>query len=288
MRFEPFTVIAPAKINLFLHITGRRADGYHLLHSLIVFADAAGKACDRLDFAPAEQFSLTVTGDFAAALQDADPQQNLITRAAEMLCGSLPPVGVTLVKQLPVGAGIGGGSTDAAACLTGLSRLLQKHIPVAAAAKLGADIPACLAGKSLLASGIGEELRPVTLPRFALLLVHPGKALSTPEVFRNYAVSSPVFNTETPLPDRFSFDELVNCVTDRGNDLQTAAMSLIPDINNVIIALENQPSCLSARMSGSGATCFGIFTNDEAAQEAEQNIRAAHPLWWCANAKTFS
>lgn len=284
MNFEPFSVTAPAKINLFLHITGRRADGYHLLGSLIDFADADSAACDRLDFAPAEKFSLTVTGDFAAALQAEDPQQNLVTRAANMVCGSLPPVAVTLVKQLPVGAGIGGGSADAAACLTGLSRLIQKNIPVEDVAKLGADIPACLSGRPVLANGIGEILHPVTLPPFTLLLVNPGKPLSTPEVFRRYAASSPVFSKPAVLAHNPSFDELISAIQS-GNDLRNAALSLMPDIGAVIEELEQQQGCLAAGMSGSGASCFGIFADLPAAQKAERLIKTAHPDWWCALAK---
>ncbi len=288
MTFEPFSITAPAKINLFLHITGRRADGYHLLNTLIDFADSDSLACDRLDFVPAEEFSLHITGAFAAALRGEDPQQNLITRAAKMLWGSLPPVAVTLVKNLPVAAGIGGGSADAAACLKGLSRLFGKHLPLNDAATLGADIPACLAGKPVLARGIGEELHPVALPRYALLLVNPGKTLSTPDVFRRYAASDPAFHTGDSLADAFSLEELIACVTNSGNDLQSAAAALMPEISDVLHELEDQHTCLAARMSGSGATCFGIFADDKAAQRAEQAIKTAHPDWWCAIAKTFS
>jgi len=288
MMFKSFSIAAPAKINLFLHITDRRTDGYHLLDSLIDFADTNSTTCDHLHFAPAEEFSLTITGDFAATLQEDDPQQNLITRAAKMLCGDLPAVAVTLVKNLPVAAGIGGGSADAAACLKALSQLLQKEISLTAATELGADIPACLAASPVLASGIGETLRPVTLPRFALLLVNPGKTLSTPAVFQNYAASAPVFKTTPSSPEAFSFEELINCLKHSRNDLQTAASTLMPEIGAVVAALEDQAGCLAARMSGSGATCFGVFADDQAAQAAAQAIKKAQPDWWCAIAKTFS
>ncbi|TNE30831.1 MAG: 4-(cytidine 5'-diphospho)-2-C-methyl-D-erythritol kinase [Alphaproteobacteria bacterium] len=288
MRFEPFSITAPAKVNLFLHITGRRTDGYHLLSSLIDFADSDSITCDRLDFAPAQEFSLQITGDFAAALRHEDPQQNLIARAAEMLCGSLPPIAVTLVKNLPVAAGIGGGSADAAACLKALSRLFEKDISSMNAATLGADIPACLAETPVFASGIGEKLHPITLPPYALLLVNPGKTLSTPDVFRHYAASAPVFRKDDTLPDSLSLEELIACVTNSSNDLQHAATALMPEIGTVLQMLENQTGCLAARMSGSGATCFGIFADDGAVQTAAQTIKTAQPDWWFAVAKTFS
>ena len=269
---------APAKINLFLHVTGKRADGYHLLDSLVVFAGVG----DRLHADPADTLSLRVTGPFAAGLDgEAD---NLVLRAARGLAdvaGIAPHAALVLEKNLPVASGIGGGSADAAAALRLLSRLwgvdLAPAILRRLAERLGADVPVCLAGKPTRMSGVGEQLDPApVLPDYGLVLVNPGVALSTADVFgaRKGAFSAPAH-----LPDAWRDPAtMADGLRDATNDLQTPAIALQPAIGKVLAALNARPDCLLARMSGSGATCFGLFPDpDRAAREA---AFLACEGWW--------
>lgn len=276
---DGLTGAAPAKVNLHLHVTGRRPDGYHLLDSLVVFAGIG----DRLSVTPAETLSLTVNGPFAAGLDgEAD---NLVLRAARLLaecCGIAPVGALVLEKNLPVASGIGGGSADAAAAL----RLLCRHWAVdpgqealfALGRRLGADVPACLLGCSAVMSGIGEVLAPVgTLPEFGIVLVNPGVAISTPEVFR--ARTGP-FSPPLARPGtgwRTGAD-LIAWLRAGGNDLEAPALALAPAIGAVLQRLRQDPACQLARMSGSGATCFGLFASAEQAAEAAAGIRG--PGWW--------
>jgi len=285
--FQPFTVSAPAKINLFLHITGRRPDGYHRLESLVEFADPHSDSCDRLHFAPAEKFSLTIAGKFSAVLKDTDPQHNLVTRAAKILCGDLLPVAVTLEKNLPVAAGIGGGSADAAACLRALSQITGKNAAEHGLLTLGADLPACLESRACLVRGIGEDIRPVTLPRYALLLVHPDVPVPTPEVFKTYAAEQQIFSNKSIDFQSLNFEELLHLLGKSRNDLQNAAMRICPEISDVLNALQKEAGCLLSRMSGSGATCFGIFDGRENAGIALANLQKTYPAWWTVAAKGF-
>ena len=269
---------APAKINLFLHVTGKRADGYHLLDSLVVFAGVG----DRLQADPSDTLSLRVTGPFAAGLEgEAD---NLVLRAARGLAdvaGIAPHAALVLEKNLPVASGIGGGSADAAAALRLLSRLwgvdLAPAIVRRLAERLGADVPVCLAGKPTRMSGVGEQLDPApVLPDYGLVLVNPGVALSTADVFgaRKGAFSAPAH-----LPDAWRDPTtMADGLRDATNDLQTPAIALQPAIGKVLAALNARPDCLLARMSGSGATCFGLFPDpDQAAREA---AFLACEGWW--------
>ena len=269
---------APAKINLFLHITGKRADGYHLLDSLVVFAGVG----DRLHADTSDTLSLRVTGPFAAGLQgEAD---NLVLRAARGLAdvaGIAPHAALVLEKNLPVASGIGGGSADAAAALRLLSRLwgvdLAPAIVRRLAERLGADVPVCLAGKPTRMSGVGEQLDPApVLPDYGLVLVNPGVALSTADVFgaRKGAFSAPAH-----LPDAWRDPTtMADGLRDATNDLQPPAIALQPAIGKVLAALDARPDCLLARMSGSGATCFGLFPDpDRAAREA---AFLACEGWW--------
>lgn len=269
---------APAKINLFLHVTGRRPDGYHLLDSLAVF----GGAADSLTATPDDALSLRLTGPFGAALA-ADPD-NLVLRAARALreaAGNARGAALVLDKMLPVASGIGGGSADAAAALRLLARLWD--VPAAIdlaplAAKLGADVPVCLAGRPARMGGIGERLlsAPV-LPPCGIVLVNPGVPLATPAVFR--ARSGP-FGAPAALPDGWA-DAGAMCATLEGcrNDLEEAAIALCPEIAVVLAVIRASDDCLLSRMSGSGATCFGLFADAEAAREAAS--RLARPGWWC-------
>jgi 4-diphosphocytidyl-2-C-methyl-D-erythritol kinase len=270
---------APAKVNLYLHLTGRRADGYHLLDSLVVFAEAA----DVLTAEPAETLSLTVDGPFADGL--ATEPDNLVLRAARALAaetGVTPRGRLVLSKNLPVASGIGGGSADAAAALRLLCRLWQVAPDPAAlanlAAGLGADVPVCLAGQPSRMAGIGERLGPAPrLPPCAIVLVNPGVAVATAEVFR---ARSGGWSSAAELPA--SWPDPATMAADLGklrNDLEPIASKMRPVIGEVISALKSTHGCLLARMSGSGATCFGLFADATAAEHAA--VRIARPDWWC-------
>ena len=275
---------APAKLNLYLHVTGRRDDGYHLLDSLVVFAGA----CDILGFAPADDLSLTLDGPFAETLADQD--DNLVLRAARLLAergGVAARAAIHLEKNLPVAAGLGGGSADAAAALRGLAAL-WKLSPgpdelAAMALALGADVPACLAGRATFMGGIGESLEPPpALPEAHVALVNPGVGLATAAVFgaRHGAFSAPARFCETPV-DAMA---LARLLAERGNDLEGPARRLCPAVATALEALGAEPGCLLARMSGSGATCFGLFADGGAAAAAVRHMAAERPNWWHAAA----
>jgi 4-diphosphocytidyl-2-C-methyl-D-erythritol kinase len=272
------TELAPAKVNLFLHVTGKRDDGYHLLDSLAVF----GGVADRLGFAPSDTLDLTVTGPFAAALA-AEPD-NLVLRAARVLaaeCGMSASGNLTLYKQIPVASGIGGGSADAAAALR-LLRRVWRVSPTAAvldriAAGLGADVPVCLSNQPRRMRGVGEVLAHApALPACGLLLVNPGVPLSTVAVFR---ARTGGFSPEATLPDGWATaQDLAATLTGLTNDLEAPAIGLVPAIRDVLRAIGDMRGCLLSRMSGSGATCFGLFPNARDAQDAAMEI--ARPGWW--------
>jgi 4-diphosphocytidyl-2-C-methyl-D-erythritol kinase len=262
---------ARAKINLALHVTGRRADGYHLLDSLVAFADIG----DRILVSAADTLSLTVTGPMAAGLS-AGPD-NLVLRAA-MTLGRGRGAAITLEKHLPIASGIGGGSADAAATLLALAELWGCPLPKPAAVlALGADVPVCLAGVAARMQGIGEVISPLILPPAHVVLVNPGFGLATADVFRAVTRhdNPPLEMPGTTLPD---VQALTVWLRQMRNDLQPAAESLAPGIAKVIAALQTQPQCLIARMSGSGATCFGLFATAAAAEGAAQTL--ARPGWW--------
>jgi 4-diphosphocytidyl-2-C-methyl-D-erythritol kinase len=273
------TDFAPAKINLFLHVTGKRPDGYHLLDSLAVFA-AVG---DRLHATPADGLSLVVTGPFAMGL--AAEGDNLVLRAARALAdgaGIVPRADLVLEKHLPVASGIGGGSADAAAALRMLCRLW--HLPpdpitlLPLAVRLGADVPVCLAARPRRMGGIGEQLDPAPgLPECGVVLLNPGVAVATAEVFQTRRQS---FSAPAVLPAGWPDARMM--AADLGalsNDLEAPAIALSPVIGSVLTALRAHPGCLLARMSGSGATCFGIFPSATAAEQAAASL--ARPGWWC-------
>jgi 4-diphosphocytidyl-2-C-methyl-D-erythritol kinase len=268
-----FSRFAPAKVNLYLHVTGKRADGYHLLDSLAVFP-ATG---DVVGARPADALTLAISGRFGAVLQgEAD---NLLLRAGRALAPG-QGAALTLEKNLPVASGIGGGSADAAAALHVLSALWGvKGADLAALALgLGADVPVCLASRPARMQGIGEILAPApALPDFGMVLVNPGVAVPTPAVFR---ARQGEFSLAPDLPEAWAdVDAMVAGLTACTNDLQDAAIAIAPVIGEVLRTLEALPGAKLARMSGSGATCFAIFENPAAAQAAAGQIR--HPGWWC-------
>ena len=274
----PIAETAPAKVNLFLHVVGRRPDGYHLLDSLAVFP-AVG---DTLRAAPAEAFSLALEGPFGGALR-AVPD-NLVLRAARglaELAGVRGGARLTLVKTLPVASGIGGGSADAAAALRLLGRLWgvapAAEALRALALRLGADVPVCLTGRPARMGGVGDMLSPAPdLPACGLVLVNPGVAVSTPDVFR---ARSGRFSAPAALPSGWlDAVAMARDLAALGNDLEPPAVTLCPVIGTVLAALRAAPGCLLARMSGSGATCFGLFADAVAAAAAAEGVR--RPGWW--------
>lgn len=275
-------VAAPAKVNLTLHVTGRRDDGYHLLSSLVVFAGVF----DRIDLEPADRLSLSVGGPNASALAEMGSDDNIVLRAAWALAaatGSRKGARMTLHKTLPVAAGLGGGSADAAAALHGLLRLWKLSLPsdelMSLAGGLGADVPVCLRGRPTEMSGIGEVLRDAPpMPAAWLLLANPGIPLSTPQIFK---ARSGDFSRPQPLDDApRDAATLAEALTVRRNDLTPAAISLNPEVGRVLASLAVLPGCLLSRMSGSGATCWGLFTTEYECRSAARQLRAENPNWW--------
>jgi len=274
---------APAKLNLYLHVLGRRDDGYHLLDSLVAFVDISDVVTAR----PAETLSLEITGPFASAISG-DPRENLVWRAASALAGRAgiaPKAALTLEKHLPVASGIGGGSSDAAAALKALGELWRLDLGErkfqGLAQSLGADVPVCLFGETAWLGGIGERVEPAPpLPRCAVVLVNPGLSLATPAVFkaRSGAFSEPA-RFEAPPADAAALASLLEA---RRNDLTTPAVALAPVISDVLQALESETGALIARMSGSGATCFALLADADGARSAVRRLGAAHPGWWVA------
>lgn len=286
---ESVRVAAPAKVNLYLHVVGRRPDGYHRLDSLVAFAGIGDTVEVRNAVPPvggqiADRFSLTVEGPFAAGVPSG--ADNLALRAAAALAraaGTDLGADIRLVKRLPPASGIGGGSSDAAAALRALMRLWDVRLDARAlsglALGLGADVPVCLAGRAAFVGGIGEELTPAPpLPPAWIVLANPGQAVPTPEVFRRRAepFSAPARFSERPK----TAAELAILLKTRRNDLEAPARTICPAIGDVLADLSRQPGALIARMSGSGATCFALFAEAGAATEAAFALARARPGWW--------
>jgi 4-diphosphocytidyl-2-C-methyl-D-erythritol kinase len=271
---------AGAKINLYLQITGKRADGFHLLDSLVVFADVG----DEIAVWPADDLVLEISGRFGAEVpQGAD---NLVLKAARALAqaaGIPPKARIGLRKQLPVASGIGGGSSNAAAALAALAALWRLDLSEGEmdriALLLGADVPVCRRGRAQHMTGIGEILAPVPgLPALPVVLVNPGITLPTAQVF---ASRTGGFSKLSPFPTLGpNLLHWIAAIRERDNDLQAPALKLAPEIAMVLEAVADQRSALLARMSGSGATCFGIFPDLSAARAAAGAIGRAHPSWW--------
>jgi 4-diphosphocytidyl-2-C-methyl-D-erythritol kinase len=279
---EPVAEPAPAKLNLYLHVVGRRPDGYHLLDSLVAFASVG----DRVTAEPAAAPAFAVFGPRAGEVPR--DETNLAWRAAGALADALGrplDAAVALTKTLPVAAGVGGGSADAAAVLRALARLwsVDAGDPRLAdlAARLGADVPVCLDGRPRFVGGIGERLD--AAPPVAgtpLVLVNPGQPLATPAVFkaRAGAFSEPARFADAPEGPA----ALARRLAGRRNDLWEPARRLCPAIDAVLGELEGTGGCLLARMSGSGATCFGIYDSQSRADAAAEAIAALRPGWWVA------
>lgn len=264
---------APAKINLTLHVTGQRPDGFHLLDSLVVFADVG----DRLRVVRATRTSLEISGPMAAGVPD--DRRNLVLKAADLMGGS---GAFHLEKHLPTAAGIGGGSSDAAATLRMLSEMTGRPIPgPSEVLGLGADVPLCLTSGLVRMRGIGECLQPLgTAPRVSLILVNPGIAVPTGAVFANLKRRD-----FAPMPadiPKFGQGGWIDWLMAQRNDLEIPAISAAPAIGQVLQVLRQSEGCLMARMSGSGATCFAIMREDGIRDDVARDLQQRRPDWWVA------
>jgi 4-diphosphocytidyl-2-C-methyl-D-erythritol kinase len=271
---------APAKVNLTLRVLGRRADGYHEIESVVAFAGVG----DAVTFRPGGALALAVSGPTAAAAGDV--ADNLVLKAARALAERVEGLKLgrfTLSKRLPVSAGLGGGSADAAAALRLLARA-NRMTPddprlMQAARATGADVPVCLDPRARLMRGIGDILSdPLDLPRLFALLVNPGVAVATKDVFAalNVPSAEPLAQARTPAGSAALLAEITN----GRNDLEGPAIELEPAIADVLAVLRKLPGCRLARMSGSGATCFGLFDSTRAASAAARTLRVGYPAWW--------
>ena len=277
MRRTAVELLAPAKVNLTLHVVGRRADGYHLLDSLVVFADVG----DRIGVEPAARTSLDVSGPFAAAAPAGE--DNLALRAARLAGVN---VAITLHKALPAGAGIGGGSADAAAVLRAIATVTGDA--ALDALRLGADVPVCFAARPARMRGIGETLQPLPpLPELPMVLVHPGVPVSTAAVFADLGPPD-----RAPMPDPIpvwaTVKEAAEWLRGQRNDLEPPALRRAPEIAEARTALFAEPGCLMARMSGSGSTVFALFATRDDARRAAAGLSAAYPGWWVQAARALS
>ncbi|MBL8641050.1 MAG: 4-(cytidine 5'-diphospho)-2-C-methyl-D-erythritol kinase [Alphaproteobacteria bacterium] len=272
-------MLARAKINLHLHITGRADNGYHLLDSLVVFTSLA----DEIQIRSSDHYDLKIHERMGS--QPLSSTDNLVTRATYLLAHHLgipPYVSIDLFKNIPLSAGLGGGSADAAAILT----LLKKHWKLESddllqlvAASLGSDILACLYNVPVIMRETGNKLIPApSIPKLYALLVNPNMPCPTPAAYRIYAENNSQFSNKVAFPDEFrSPDSLCRFLKDHTrNDLTEAAISLVPQIKNILDWLSVYPDCLLARLSGSGATCFGLFAEKEHAEKAGQDIIKDH------------
>jgi len=286
----PISEFAPAKINLTLHVLGKRDDGYHLLESLVVFADTG----DTLKVEAAGDLSFHVTGPNAAALADTPEADNLVLKAARLLdAGAGRGARITLDKHLPVAAGIGGGSADCAAALRALNTLWGLgHDRAALGAlglQLGADVPVCVqAPRPCVMSGIGEKIsRAPAMPDLWCVLVNPGVPVATGPVFKALNAQPTSTQSDTFWPGGFSDAKaaarfMMTC----RNDLETPARNMEPDVGGTIRAIAATNSCLMARMSGSGATCFGLYADEETATDAAAALK--RDGWWVQAARILS
>ena len=263
-----------AKVNLFLHVLGQRPDGYHDLDSLVVFAEVG----DEIELAPSDERVVTVEGRFAGAVPG--DASNIALRAVELLgdaVGRHDGVHVRIVKNLPVAAGLGGGSADAAAVLRGLARLWEigpsMAFPTVAQA-LGADVPVCLRSEAARITGIGEMVEPLELAApLALVLANCGDRLGTADVFA-------ACKTYGKGAADHEADDLTPWLIEGRNDLEASAIALVGGVGETLDELCGQDGCLVARMSGSGVTCFGLFASVAAATAAAAAIADVHPAWW--------
>jgi len=289
MQAQALVEYGRAKVNLTLRVIGRRVDGYHDLESVVAFADCA----DRLALTPGSELTLETTGPLANAC--GATSDNLVLKAARLLAERVDNLALgafTLDKVLPVAAGIGGGSADAAAALRLLARLNGLAADDAriqqVALKTGADVPVCLASRACDMTGVGETLLPLSLPKLPAVLVNPRVPVATKDVFAALGLRSGELRVgvtdviRAPAwPDQgASVGDWVKVLAGVPNDLEPPALRVQPVIADVLSALRSGPGAQLARMSGSGATCFAIFSSASDAQTAAARISAEHPAWW--------
>ncbi len=277
-------MLANAKINLHLHITGRAENGYHFLDSLVAFTSL----CDDINIEPSDRFKLNISG-LTSLSSACSEQDNLISRVTHLLSdhiGIAPHVDIHLLKKIPLAGGLGGGSADAAATLLLLKDLWHiksDDVLEKIAASLGSDIVACLYNSPVIMRETGNKiLAAPKMPKLYGLLVNPNAASPTPAVYRAYAQSQRPFSDTIVFPDQFySAKELCAFLKEQTrNDLTDAAITIAPEIKTVLNALDQLPNNLLARLSGSGATCFALFDNEEDAQRGYEIIKKNHPYFW--------
>ncbi len=276
------SVIAPAKINLFLHVVGRRRDGFHLIQSLFAFASFG----DQLTLSADCKLKLELEGPFSHNLEAGN---NLILKAAAALAQAAnldnPGAKIRLCKNLPVAAGIGGGSADAAAALHALQDIWQvettHHDVLKLALKLGADVPACYVGQPVIVSGIGEEMMPYEhLPNLPIIVVNPGRKMSTHNVFAAFREQAQTFSKRMPASLIRDGIDIWDLLSRTRNDLETIVSRLAPRVANCLQAISKTAQCRLARMSGSGACCFGLYGDQQFASLAAEEIKSLYPSWW--------
>ena len=277
---EPLVEKAPAKINLTLRVLGRREDGYHELESLVVFADLA----DKLDLEPSSATTLEISGPFAAACGPV--ADNLVLKSVSALRhrkGRVKAGRFLLEKNIPVAGGVGGGSADAAAALRLLARVngMASDDPrlASAALEVGADVPVCLESSARIMRGVGDLLSDrLFMPPLPALLVNPGVLLPTRDVFARFSgtPSNKKYLANVPR----TFDSMIEFLTENGNDLTQAAIACAPVISEVLIVLRALPAVRFTRMSGSGPTCFALFSSAGEAQAAVRRLQAERKNWW--------
>lgn len=286
-KTQTSSVFAPAKINLYLHITGKRSDGYHLLDSMICFTDIG----DTIVLQESDHFTFQVEGPFARSFQAADKDagrgsSNLVVKAIWALSDIVdrqPNFRLTLKKNTPLGGGIGGGSSDAAATLWALSEWW--NLPPYASymnslmLELGTDVPACYSCNTTRIQGVGEHLKEAPeIPELPILLVHPAKPCFTKDVYQTFKGA---FQDDISIPEDFvSTQDFIDFLKTTSNDLIEAAIACVPEISVVLDKLDTQDGALITRMSGSGSTCFSLFENEGSCFQAAENIIRNHPQWW--------
>lgn len=280
----PISITAPAKVNLFLHVTRKRSNGYHDLQSLVAFSDFG----DTITITPAKEFSFSFdsTSDHLPTNEN-----NIIICAANSLADALEKdlnCHIHLTKNIPIGAGLGGGSSDAAATIDGLLQFwetdINQYILDKILIELGADVPACFYKKPCYFEDIGEIIKPVTaFPALHAILIYPNKHCATKDIFKNYKSE---FSKKIELPNVFNNQEsLFKFLRRQKNDLTEAARKEIPDIKDMLMQLGNDDNCLLTRMSGSGSACFGLYDSEESAHHATHLIHDKNPDWWVRQVK---
>ncbi len=282
MSLDTLKFSASAKINLYLHITGTRDDGYHTLESLMCFCDLE----DVITLMPAGETTLSVGGEFAKELSSEEVDDNLISKALKVLQQySDKPLQykIELEKNIPLGAGLGGGSADAAAVIravtNGLGLGIAPEMLDDILLSLGADVPVCYRNAPCIVRGIGEEIVPVKMTQKLYgVLVNPNAHCSTVEIFKNY--DSDFTKQNSSISDIAKFDNLISFLKAQNNDLENVAIKMHSVIEKVLQEISTQDNCALSRMSGSGSTCFGLFESEQDAETAEQKLKTANPEWW--------